>query len=52
MPPGGAQQIMASGALNDLDEVYGIHVVPVAGPEVIGYNTGNVCWKLNVHINN
>ncbi|MBM2659270.1 amidohydrolase [Staphylococcus pseudoxylosus] len=41
MPPGGAQQIMASGALSDLDEVYGIHVVPVAGPEVIGYNTGN-----------
>lgn len=32
MPPGGAQQIMASGALNDVDEIYGIHVVPVAGP--------------------
>ncbi|MBN6203537.1 amidohydrolase [Staphylococcus saprophyticus] len=41
MPPGGAQQIMASGALNDVDEIYGIHVVPVAGPEVIGFNKGN-----------
>lgn len=27
-PPGGAQQIINSGALNDLDEVYGIHIVP------------------------
>ncbi|NWK85009.1 amidohydrolase [Staphylococcus sp. GSSP0090] len=41
LPPGGAQQIMASGALNDVDEIYGIHVVPVAGPEVIGFNKGN-----------
>lgn len=41
MPPGGAQQIMASSALNDVDEIYGIHVVPVAGPEVIGFNKGN-----------
>lgn len=41
MPPGGAQQIMASGALDDVDEIYGIHVVPVAGPEVIGFNKGN-----------
>ena len=41
MPPGGAQQVMESGALNDLDEIYGIHVVPVAGTEVIGYNKGN-----------
>ncbi|MDG0842150.1 amidohydrolase [Staphylococcus equorum] len=41
MPPGGAQQVMQSGALNDLDEIYGIHVAPVAGTEVIGYNKGN-----------
>ncbi|PHK48479.1 amidohydrolase [Staphylococcus edaphicus] len=41
MPPGGAQQIMASGVLDDVDEIYGIHVVPVAGPEVIGFNKGN-----------
>ncbi|MDG0819641.1 amidohydrolase [Staphylococcus equorum] len=41
MPPGGAQQVMQSGALNDLDEIYGIHVVPVAGTDVIGYNKGN-----------
>ncbi|OEK67917.1 amidohydrolase [Staphylococcus equorum] len=41
MPPGGAQQVMESGALNDLDEIYGIHVAPVAGTEVIGYNKGN-----------
>ncbi|KRG11303.1 amidohydrolase [Staphylococcus sp. NAM3COL9] len=41
MPPGGAQQVMQSGVLNDLDEIYGVHVVPVAGPEMIGYNKGN-----------
>ncbi|SCS82514.1 amidohydrolase [Staphylococcus caeli] len=41
LPPGGAQQIMASGVLNDVDEIYGIHVVPVAGPEVIGFNKEN-----------
>ncbi|WP_413475719.1 amidohydrolase [Staphylococcus equorum] len=41
MPPGGAQQVMESGSLNDLDEIYGIHVAPVAGTEVIGYNKGN-----------
>ena len=41
MPPGGAQQVMQSGALNDVDEIYGVHVVPVVGPEVIGYNKGN-----------
>jgi len=40
-PPGGAQELMESGTLSDIDEIYGIHVVPVAGPEVIGYNKGN-----------
>ncbi|WP_323703102.1 amidohydrolase [Mammaliicoccus sp. Dog046] len=39
-PPGGAKAIVESGALDDLDEVYGIHIVPVAGPEFIGYNKG------------
>ncbi|MCD8799220.1 amidohydrolase [Mammaliicoccus sciuri] len=39
-PPGGAKALVESGALDDLDEVYGIHIVPVAGPEFIGYNKG------------
>ncbi|WP_425254917.1 M20 metallopeptidase family protein [Mammaliicoccus sciuri] len=39
-PPGGARALVESGALDDLDEVYGIHIVPVAGPEFIGYNKG------------
>ncbi|GGI39345.1 M20 metallopeptidase family protein [Mammaliicoccus stepanovicii] len=39
-PPGGAKSIVESGAIDDLDEVYGIHIVPVAGPEFIGYNKG------------
>lgn len=39
-PPGGAKALVESGALDDLDEVYGIHIVPVAGPEFISYNKG------------
>ncbi|HAL09220.1 M20 metallopeptidase family protein [Mammaliicoccus vitulinus] len=39
-PPGGAKAIVESGVLDDLDEVYGIHIVPAAGPEFIGYNKG------------
>ncbi|MBL0847404.1 amidohydrolase [Mammaliicoccus fleurettii] len=39
-PPGGAKAIVESGVLDDLDEVYGIHIVPVAGPEFIVYNKG------------
>ncbi|MFI3545027.1 amidohydrolase [Mammaliicoccus sciuri] len=39
-PPGSAKALVESGALDDLDEVYGIHIVPVAGPEFIGYNKG------------
>ncbi|WP_159315325.1 M20 metallopeptidase family protein [Mammaliicoccus sciuri] len=39
-PPGGAKALVESGVLDDLDEVYGIHIVPVAGPEFIGYNKG------------
>jgi amidohydrolase len=41
MPPGGAKQIVESGALSDIDEIYGIHVAPIVGPEVIAYNKGN-----------
>lgn len=40
-PPGGAQQIINSGALNDLDEVYGIHIVPAVTPDTILYNKNN-----------
>ena len=40
-PPGGAQQVMQSGALDDVAEIYGLHVAPVVGPEIIAYNKGN-----------
>jgi amidohydrolase len=40
-PPGGAQQIIESGALDDLDEVYGIHIVPAVTPDTILYNKNN-----------
>lgn len=40
-PPGGAKQIIESGALDDLDEVYGIHIVPAVTPDTILYNKNN-----------
>lgn len=39
-PPGGAKAIVESGALDDIDEIYGIHIVPVASPDFIGYHKG------------
>lgn len=41
LPPGGAQQILASGALADVDEIYGIHIVPAVEPDTIAYNKNN-----------
>ena len=41
LPPGGAQQILATGALTDVDEIYGIHIVPAVEPDTIAYNKNN-----------
>lgn len=40
VPPGGAKSIIESGMLDDLDEVYGIHLLPIAPAGMIGYNKG------------
>jgi len=39
-PPGGAKSIVESGLLDDLDEVYGIHLLPIAPVGMVGYNKG------------
>lgn len=40
VPPGGAKSIVDSGVLDDLDEVYGIHLLPIAPAGMVGYNKG------------
>ncbi|QUG42387.1 amidohydrolase [Psychrobacillus sp. INOP01] len=40
VPPGGAKSIVDSGLLDDLDEVYGIHLLPIAPVGMVGYNKG------------
>ncbi len=40
VPPGGAKSIVESGLLDDLDEVYGIHLLPIAPAGMVGYNKG------------
>ncbi|ALC87547.1 amidohydrolase [Bacillus sp. FJAT-22090] len=39
-PPGGAKSIVESGLLDDLDEVYGIHLLPISPVGMVGYNKG------------
>jgi len=39
-PPGGAKSIVESGLLDDLDEVFGIHLLPIAPVGMVGYNKG------------
>ena len=41
VPPGGARSIVESGILDDLDEVYGIHVFPMMDVGTIGLLEGN-----------
>lgn len=41
VPPGGAKSIVESGILDDLDEVYGIHVFPMMDIGAIGLIEGN-----------
>jgi len=40
VPPGGAKSIIESGLLDDLDEVFGIHLLPIAPVGMVGYNKG------------
>ncbi|MGN7388050.1 amidohydrolase [Sporosarcina sp. SAFN-015] len=40
VPPGGAKSIIESGLLDDLDEVYGIHLLPIAPVGMVGFNKG------------
>lgn len=39
-PPGGAKSIVESGALDDLDAVYGTHLFPTDPTGVVGYRSG------------
>ncbi|WP_031546446.1 amidohydrolase [Salinicoccus luteus] len=41
VPPGGAKSIVESGELDDLDEIYGIHVLPTIDQGEIGLVKGN-----------
>ena len=40
VPPGGAKSIVESGLLDDLDEVYGIHLLPMGPAGLVGYHAG------------
>jgi len=39
-PPGGAKSIVESGKLDDVDAVFGIHVLPMAPAGTVGYHSG------------
>ncbi|RHW40361.1 amidohydrolase [Neobacillus notoginsengisoli] len=39
-PPGGAKSIVESGILDDVDNIFGIHLLPMHPPGVIGYHSG------------
>ncbi|CEG26334.1 amidohydrolase [Bacillus sp. B-jedd] len=40
VPPGGAKSIVESGALNDVDNIFGIHLLPLAPAGNVGYHSG------------
>ncbi|MBZ5748863.1 amidohydrolase [Metabacillus sp. DBTR6] len=42
VPPGGAKSIVESGELNDLDNIFGIHVLPMGPAGQVGYRGGYV----------
>lgn len=42
VPPGGAIGIIESGLLDDLDDIFGIHLLPLGPAGVVGYNSGYV----------
>ncbi|ASN06521.1 amidohydrolase [Virgibacillus necropolis] len=39
-PPGGAKSIVDSGKLDDLEAIFGIHVLPMAQTGTVGYHSG------------
>ncbi|MBP1947238.1 amidohydrolase [Virgibacillus litoralis] len=39
-PPGGAKSIMDSGKLDELEAIFGIHVLPMAKAGTVGYHSG------------
>lgn len=52
-PPGGAKSIMDSGVLDDVDTIFGIHLLPMASAGTIGYHSGyafngRTYFKLNI----
>lgn len=42
VPPGGAIGMIESGLLDDLDNIFGIHLLPLGPAGVVGYNSGYV----------
>src|SRR5699024_5006944 len=40
VPPGGAKSIMESGHLDDVDAIFGIHILPMDPAGVVGYRSG------------
>ena len=40
LPPGGAKSIVESGKLDDLDAIFGIHILPLDEAGVVGYHSG------------
>jgi amidohydrolase len=42
VPPGGAKSIVESGELNDLNNIFGIHVLPMGPAGQVGYRGGYV----------
>lgn len=39
-PPGGAKSIVESGALDDVDHIFGVHLLPTDPAGVVGYRSG------------
>ncbi|MGY0693425.1 amidohydrolase [Virgibacillus sp. FSP13] len=40
VPPGGAKSIVESGRLDDVDNIFGIHVLPMGKAGIVGYHSG------------
>lgn len=40
VPPGGAKSIVETGKLDDLDAIFGIHILPMASAGTVGYHSG------------
>lgn len=41
VPPGGAKSILESGALDDVEQIFGIHLLPNDPAGVVGYRSGH-----------